>query len=247
MTNPSDVSLSRDEVHVWRASLDEPAWPLQELEQVLSLDERERAGRYYFERDRKRFIAGRGMLRKILGHYLGVAPAHLQFRYGPRGKPALGEAPGEKELRFNLSHSQGLALYAVTCEREIGVDLEYARRVSDLEQLAERFFSVRENAVLQSLSPSQRPQAFFDCWTRKEAYIKAVGEGFSIPLDQFDVSLAPGEPARLISIEGDPQKASLWTLRELSPAHGFAGALVVEGQGWRLSSWEVCDPLPRRL
>lgn len=241
---PEDLRLSWDDIHVWRAALDEPAVPRDQLERTLSVDERERSDRFCFERDRQRYIVGRGTLRIILSRYLTIKPDQLQFRYGTRGKPALAEATGGEKLRFNLSHSQGLALYAVGIEREIGVDIEYARRVSDVEQIAERFFSPRENAVFQTLSSDQRFQAFFDCWTRKEAYIKAIGDGLSIPLDQFDVSLAPGEPARLMSVGGDPQKASRWSLRELLPAPGFVAALAVEGQGWRLNCWQMCNPIP---
>jgi 4'-phosphopantetheinyl transferase len=236
---PADLRLSWDDIHVWRASLDQPAVPLEQLERTLSGDERERSARFYFERDRQRYIVGRGTLRIILSRYLAIEPGQLQFRYGTHGKPALALATGGERLRFNLSHSQDLALYAVGCDREVGVDLEYARRVSDIEQIAERFFSPREYAAFQTLSTDQRFQAFFDCWTRKEAYIKAIGDGFSIPLDQFDVSLAPGEPARLMSIGGDPLKASGWSLRELLPAPGFVAALAVEGQGLRLNCWDV--------
>jgi 4'-phosphopantetheinyl transferase len=232
------LALLSDDVHVWCAFLDQPAARAQQLAQTLSADERMRAERFYFERDRKRFIVGRGLLRTILGCYLGIAPNRLQFCYGPRGKPDLAEICGGRKLCFNLSHSQGLALYGITRDRKIGIDLEHIRPISKTEQIAERFFSVRENAVFRALPPSKKQVAFLNCWTRKEAYLKAIGEGLVRSLEQIEVSLAPGEPARLLSIEGDLQSAERWILQELTPALGYVAALVVEGYGWRLKCWQ---------
>ncbi len=238
---PADLALSSDDIHVWRASLDQPASRFQRLAQTLSEDERLRAGQFYFEQDRKRFIASRGLLKTILGCYLDIEPSRLQFCYGSRGKPALAETPVGGTLRFNLSHSQGLALFAVTRDREIGVDLERVRAISEAEQIAERFFSARENAVFRAVPMSKKQEAFFNCWTRKEAYVKASGDGLALPLDQFDVSLAPGEPAALLNAKGDPQEASRWSLQELVPASGYVAALAVEGHGWRLACWQWPD------
>ena len=137
-----------------------------------------------------------------------------------------------------MSHSQGLALYAITREREIGVDIEHVRPVPEAEQIADRFFSARESAVFRALPPSQKPKAFFNCWTRKEAYIKAIGDGLAWPLDQIEVSLALGEPARLLSIAGDPISAKRWELQELTPACSYVAALAVEGHNWRISCWQ---------
>jgi len=234
---PSDLALSSDHIHVWCASLDQPASCVQQFAQSLSADERVRAERFHFEQHRNRFIAGRGLLRMILSYYTGIEPSRLQFCYGPHGKPALTEASSSDRLCFNLSHSQELALFAVTRDREIGVDLECVRPISDAEQIAERFFSAQENAVFRALPRNQKQQAFFNCWTRKEAYIKARGEGLSLPLKQFDVSLIPGEPAKLLSIRGDPEEASKWSLQALSPAPGYVAALAVEGHGWDLACW----------
>jgi len=234
---PSDLTLSSNDIHVWRAALDQPTSCFQQLAQSLCAQERVRAERFYFERDRKHFVVGRGILRTILGLYLGIEPSQLQFYYGPRGKPALTETYGGGWLRFNLSHSQGLALYAVTRDREIGIDIEHIRPMPEAEQIAVRFFSVQENAVFRTLPPSQKQTAFFNCWTRKEAYIKALGDGLALPLDQFDVSLAPGEPARLLSIKGD-RAITRWFLQELTPAPDYVAALAVEGQGWCLTCWQ---------
>jgi len=235
---PADMAVSNDEVHVWRASLDLAESEVQRLAQTLSADERTRSERFYFERDRQRFIAGRGMLRQILGRYLGIDPSRLRFRYGAHGKPALAEPAGERGLRFNVSHSQGLALYAVTCNREVGVDLERVRPISNADRIAERFFSSQENAALRALPANLKCEGFFTCWTRKEAYIKARGDGLSFSLDQFDVSLAPGAPAALLDVRGHPQEVSRWSLLELIAGSGYVAALAVEGHHWRLKCWQ---------
>ncbi|MEK7327027.1 MAG: 4'-phosphopantetheinyl transferase superfamily protein [Chloroflexota bacterium] len=243
LSPPAGLVLDDDDVHVWRADLDQPEPFIRQLAGMLSDDERERADHFHFDIHRDHFIVGRGLLREILGRYLNVEPGRLQFSYGRQGKPGLLNSDGDPGLRFNLAHSGQLALCAVTRNREIGVDLEYVRPVLDMDLVAERNFSPRENAVLQALPPGERPLAFFNCWTRKEAYIKAIGEGLSRPLDQFDVSLAPGEPARLLWVAGNPQEASCWSLRELAVATGYVAALAVEGQDWSLTcrQWQAAN------
>ncbi len=242
---PLDLELKTDEIHVWCASLDQPVSQFQRLRQTLSMDERTKAERFHFERDRKRFNAGRGILRTILGWYLGGEPNRLQFCYGKNGKPALADTFGNGGIHFNMSRSVGLALYAFTRDREIGVDIERVRDISEMDQIAERFFSVKENAVFRTLPKSKRKEAFFRCWTRKEAFIKAIGKGLSMPLDKFDVALVPGKPARLIRIEGDSKEASRWTIRELKPAAGFAAAFALEGRSRRLRCWQWPDQSPK--
>jgi 4'-phosphopantetheinyl transferase len=226
-------------VHIWRARLDQSEACVQRLRQTLSADELARARRFRFQRDRKHFIAGRGLLRLILARYLDLEPSQLRFRYGPHGKPSLVTMSPLETPNFNASDSGGLALYAVTRGRKVGIDLEQIRTDCPCEQIAEQFFSSREKAMLQDLQTEQaKRKAFFGCWTRKEAYIKARGEGLSLPLDQFDVSLAPGEPAKLLEMRGDPLEASRWSLHELYPGPGYAAALAVEGHGVRLACWE---------
>lgn len=232
--------LGSNEVQVWRASLHLGASRLDALLATLTADERARAARFHFPKDRDHFIAGRGLLRAILARHLDTDPATLCFRYGRRGKPALAIPSDMGALRFNLAHSYGLALYAVTRAREVGVDLE--RMQPRLEEgIAERFFSPREVAALRALPGDRQREAFFACWTRKEAYLKAKGDGLALGLDQFDVSLAPGEPAALLRTEGDPQEASRWSIRELDPAPGYAAALAVEGRNWHLTCWQWPD------
>ena len=209
---------------------------LESLWQTLSTDEQERANRYRFARDRQAFITRRGRLRLILGRYLGLDPASLQFSYNPYGKPALQpEAAGQ--LCFNLSHSQGLALFAFARQVDIGVDLERLRSDFDHLELAERFFSAGERAELNALPLESRPQAFFLCWTRKEAFIKAHGEGLSLPLDHFDVSLTPGEPARLVATRAGLETPDQWSLFNLEPAPDYLAALAVRGRGYELHCW----------
>ena len=235
---PDNLILNDDEVHVWRAALDLTVSQVQHLKQTLSPDELARAARFRFPKDRDHFIVARGVLRTILGRYLGLEPSRLRFCYSPYGKPSLDRECGGDSLCFNLSHSHGLALFAVTRDRELGVDIEYLRRDLADEGIAQRFFSPPEVAALSALPTGVRGVAFFNCWTRKEAYIKARGEGLSFPLDQFDVSLAPGEPAALLRTEGDPQEASRWSLVALSPGADYVAALVVRGHDWKLEGWQ---------
>ncbi|HTU23191.1 MAG TPA: 4'-phosphopantetheinyl transferase superfamily protein [Gemmataceae bacterium] len=225
--------LTTGDVHVWRIALEIGDALLTRLREFLADDERRRAERFHFEKDRRHFIAGRSALRILLAGYLACRPEDVRFTYSSYGKPQL--ANQASDLRFNLTHSHGLALLAVTRGRDIGVDVERVRDMErDGERLAERFFSPREAAVLRSLPPEQRREAFFSCWTRKEAYIKANGKGLSLPLDQFDVSLRPGEPAALLATRHDPQEVRRWSMQSLLPAEGYVGALAVEGHSWRL-------------
>ncbi|HCF26730.1 MAG TPA: 4'-phosphopantetheinyl transferase [Cyanobacteria bacterium UBA11049] len=243
---PKSLKLSRNDVHVWRATLDRPAECVCQLAQSLSDDERLRAERFYFERDRSRFIVGRGLLRFILSRYLEIAANKLQFCYSSRGKPELIETSREYKLRFNVSHSQEIVLYAVTRDRSIGIDVEYIRPLPEAEQIVKSFFSLYEKSVFERLPPDQKQLAFFNCWTRKEAFVKAIGDGLSLPLDRFDVSLIPGEPARLLGIKGDNRAldhlrhrtCSNWSLQDITPIPGYVAALAVEGQSWNLSYWE---------
>lgn len=238
---PVDLRLAADEVHVWKASLDLPPARVRALARTLSEDERARAGRFVFEQDRSWFIARRGLLRTILSGYLDVAPGALEFRDGPHGKPAIASDAGEPPLRFSASHTAGTALFAVTAGREVGVDLERVRPDFPSDEVAERFFSPDEVQAFRAVSAAGRPIAFFSCWTRKEAYLKARGVGLSLPLDRFDVSLSPDEPAALLRVVGDPQEAGRWSVHDLPIDPGHAGAVVVEGASVRLRCWQWPD------
>ena len=232
------LSVPSHAVHVWRAPLEAPVSTVEDLSGMLCDDERRRADGFRFRRDRDRYIMGRATLRRLLGRYLNADPRQLRFRYGAHDKPALAPECGGDTHRFNVSHSHGLGLIALTRDREVGVDLEWMRPEVAIEELARRFFSPAEVAALFALPASEREEAFFACWTRKEAYIKARGEGLAIPLDQFDVSLGRGKPPAILSTRWDPGDASRWTLRSLHPGSGFAGAVAVEGHGGHLACFQ---------
>jgi 4'-phosphopantetheinyl transferase len=233
-------SLGRDEVHVWRAGLDLPGAAFDALFDVLDVEERRRAARFAFEIHRRRFVAARGVLRKILGLYLSRRPAEIFFETNEYGKPALTKtvAGDGSRLHFNVSHSEGLALYAFSADVEVGVDVEHVRQDFATEQIAERFFSPGEVRAFRALPTQLRAEAFFHCWARKEAYIKALGKGLSHPLERFTVSLKPGRPALLLSDETNPSEVSLWSLRELPVDQGYAAALAVRKRVWRLRLYD---------
>ena len=237
-TPPEPFELGAGQVHVFRADLDLAEPILGRLESGLSEDEIARADRFVLPKVRKRFVAGRGLLRELLARYLGTDPSALAFCYGPQGKPALAGPQTEHSLSFNLSHSAHMVVCAVTRSGELGIDVERLRPAVNSEAIARRFFSPRETAALLALPPASRPQAFLACWTRKEAYIKAKGGGLTIPLASFDVSLAPGEPVALLRT-ADPEETRRWLLHELAPAPGFVAALAVDRhvEGLRLFSW----------
>jgi len=243
---PARPRASAEEVHVWRAFLDLPPHRVEKLARTLSSDEVRRAEHLFFSVDRLRFTVARGVLRIILGSYLGIPPDEVAFAYGPHGKPALPPEFDEGRLHFNVAHSLGLALYAVARDREVGVDVEWMRPQPVSRSVAARFFAPIEVERLAALPEESQGEAFYRCWTRKEAYIKARGEGLSLPLDQFDVSLAADErPVRLRTYHS-PADAERWRLWALQPAPGYAAALAVEGSGWRLRRW-TWVPVRRRV
>jgi 4'-phosphopantetheinyl transferase len=219
-------ALGAGDAHVWRASLDQPADTIAKLATLLSKDEYQRAERFHYPADRRRFIAGRGILRKILTAYLALPPDQLRFTYNEYGKPAVSDYQNDCALNFNLSHSAELILYAVTRGRDVGIDIEYIREDFATLEIAEHFFSKYEVAALKSLPADQRTAGFFNCWSRKEAYIKAKGMGVSYPLDRFTVSLAPGEPPALLKVDDDEREVVRWKMYELKPGAGYAAAMI---------------------
>ena len=235
---PKDLILADHEVHIWRAQLELPSSHVQRLRGILTDDELDRASRFSFALDRQRFIAARGILRSILSRYMTISPNHLRFQYNQFGKPFLAPEFSSYLLNFNLSHSGSMALYAITRNREIGVDVEHVRSDFEYDEIAERFFSVNEAAILRTMPAEEKLEAFYNCWTRKEAYIKAHGKGLSLPLDSFDVSFAPWEPPMSLIPKDDPQERSLWTLLGLTPCPGYMGAVAVKGTGCRFRYWE---------
>ena len=241
-TPPDEVTLGRREVHVWRASLEAEASVVSRMLQLLSADEQARAERFHLEIDRRRFIVARGCLRMILSCYAGVAPAEIRFDYATHGKPMLANSIGPaRRLKFNLAHSNGLGLFAFTRAGDIGVDLEHVRPAFSEIGIAQQFFSAAEVASLNKIPAPARSEAFFHCWTRKEAFAKAKGKGLSLPLDQFDVTLKPDERAALLRTAWDENEAPRWSLKTIEVGQGYVGAVAVEAHNWRLSCWQVGD------
>jgi 4'-phosphopantetheinyl transferase len=234
--NSGELVLTPGEIHVWRAVLDCSHSILLQYAATLADDEKARAARFFFERDHNRFVAARGILRHLLGGYLRCSPSDLQFAYHPRGKPFLVKLATNRSIEFNIAHSRNLALLAFSCGYSLGVDVEFVRSDIAAEEIAERYFCPQEVAELRALRPSARPEGFFLGWTRKEAYIKAVGDGLHIPLTSFRVSLTASQPAILESAD-----KSRWSIKSLSPAPEYAGALVAEGsegRDWQVRCWD---------
>jgi 4'-phosphopantetheinyl transferase len=218
--------LAADDVDVWSLSLDLSEVALRRLRGIISTEEAALAARFASTSNRRRYIAAHGLLRLVLADYLGTSPDAVAFRRNSDGKPRLAHP---ERLRFNLSHSGILGLLAVSANREVGVDVEEVRDVGDIEDLAKTCFSPVEQAALAAVPATERRWAFFAGWTRKEAFLKALGEGLSRPLDSFDVSLARGESVGLLRVEGLPGASEAYALRSLEPAPGYVGALAVNG------------------
>lgn len=229
-------ALAPDAVHVWRIALAISDAELATRSGVLTADELARAARFHFERDRRRWIATRGTVRSLLAGYAGVAPTLVRFGLGPHGKPSL-EIPDGTGLEFNVSHSGELALCAVSRGRAVGVDVEAIRPEFATLSMARRFFAPAETAALAALPQREQTEAFFACWSRKEAYMKARGTGIALGLDRFEVSLTPGRPAVLLATHEEPDAAERWRLVALAPDDGYAGALVTDGPA-RLECWQ---------
>lgn len=236
---PAIPVLSSNEVHVWQAGLDEANATVLEI--FLSDEERARAGRFRFHRQRKEFIVGRGLLRIILAKYLNTHPGQLGFEYSRFGKPAVRRPSGDR-IRFNVAHSDGLALYAVTRDREIGIDLEHITPFDLDERTVAECLTAAEVGLLKSLPGNERKRFFFECWTRKESYLKARGVGLMSPPNQIETCLA-SEPYAATGIiqNHEEEKQTGWSFRNPPPIPAFAAALVVEGSGARFNYWMLAD------
>jgi 4'-phosphopantetheinyl transferase len=222
------AQLAENEIQVWHACTRYGGADLSYLRGCLADDEICRAERFRFAKDRDQFITCRGLLRILLGSYTGAGPRGIQFEYSGHGKPALAPDFGGKGVCFNVAHSGERVVLAFTHGRRIGIDIEKIRHDLDTRQIAERFFSIAERECLRQLSVEQQRDAFFRCWTRKEAFVKATGDGLSLPLSQFDVAFAPGAPARLIQTRPVAAEARHWFMEELSIHPDYAGAIVAE-------------------
>jgi len=231
---PDKLELSSNQVDIWRIKLDLQPATVNQLESTLSVSEALHAARFHFEKERIRYIVSHGCLRDILSQYLQSEPGKQRFEINDYGKPAVQD----HKLEFNLSHSGDFALIAVTQERKVGVDVERLRSDIEIESMARRFFSPNEVSKLIALPLELRVSGFFNCWTRKEAYIKAQGLGLSLPLDSFDVSLTPSEPVLLCATRPDLQESTRWTLFALEVDLDYAAAVVVEGRDLKFRLWD---------
>lgn len=229
--NPaSDCPPLGGDIHVWRCELRQPEERRQALLQALSPDERQRGDKFYFEHHRRQWTTARGFLRAVLGCYLSLPAEQVRFRFHDLGKPALADEQTAENIQFNLTHSADGALLALARDLPLGVDLEQVRPMENMLALAQRYFAAEEARQLENVAATQKGLAFFNCWTRKEAILKACGKGLSLPLDRFVVSFLPGEPARVIDVKGQPGEAERWSLVPLQPWPDFVGCIAFQGQ-----------------
>lgn len=233
---PAKFTLAAREVHVWLVRADDAALCMACCENLLATAERDRAARFKFEKDRRLYTAAHAALRSILAGYLNVAPGGLEFETGHRGKPRLAPAFTKDKLEFNLSHSSEVALIAVTREREIGVDIEHVKKEFAFAEVAERYFTTREVSAIRALPEDLQRRAFYQCWTSKEAFLKAKGVGLSGELDEVEI---------LLDGEGRVQvKNTLpgWYLCELNPCDDYVGAVALEGDESDLRRFQWAGP-----
>ncbi len=240
---PTNLELHQGDVHIWLATLKPTATPPSSFRSILSKDELERADRFHRQENRDHWITSRGLLRITLGNYLNSGAADIEFEYSKHGKPSLLASQGESlPLSFNLSHSGPHMLCAVVAgERELGVDIEFKSRNLDYTKLADRFFSKNEVTALKRLSRQQLRDGFYNCWTCKEAFVKAKGNGLSLPLADFDVTFLPDRPAKVNKVEWHPDEAGQWSLTRLGLGSDYAGALAIKGKNRKLKYWRMDD------
>ena len=237
-TAPAQITFPSDRIDTWRVCLLSPELSERDGRDLLTPDEIARASRFYFEDDRRRFVSCRVALRILLGRYLETSPAEIRFHYEKHGRPEIAFPQDTGGLRFNVSDSGDLALIAIGAGRAIGVDLEKIRHLPDLLELARGFFSAREVAAILAVSEDKRHDAFFACWTRKEAFLKATGMGLMYPLSAFSVSVDPDGPAELLEVGEDGNAAGQWSIKDTHPGEGFRGALAWTG-GARVEFWQA--------
>ena len=227
--------LADNQVHIWQVSLDRP---VSRFHRLVSPDERNRAKRFHFERDGNRFIVRRGILRTILGSYLNIEPGAIRLYFGSNNKPVLVDELNKADLHFNLSHSGGLGIYAFSHGHEIGVDIEYVRDIPEMEQLAGQILTPKEKAEFKTLSKSKRKEAFFDCWTRKEAFVKATGDGLSRSLNEIEISPVAGDSGKILAANAISFDSSQWFVYDLNINGGYKAAFAREKPCWDLACFQ---------
>lgn len=216
-------------IHIWKASLDSNKSKLNSVPACLSIDELQRASRFYFKRDRRQFIVRRGILKQIIAEYVDIDPKNLLFGYNPSGKPFLLNDSPPHNLRFNMSHSKNMALYAISFGKEVGIDIEYMQKDIEFQQIIDRFFSQSEREYLQKINIDSRKEEFFKIWTRKEAILKALGKGLSFPLQMVNVPYKRSNFIFRINRDGNHGKNSFWNVQDLLPANNYVASVAIEG------------------
>ena len=234
LSPPDQLKLTSNDVHLWRMNLDLSLREVNQRFHILDETEKNKANRFKFEHHKNRFIVARSTLKFILSRYLNIAPEQIKLTYNPYGKPKLLDEINEQNLAFNLSHSQDLAIYGVTCDRLIGVDVEHLRPMPDAEQLVQRFFHPEEAKQLQSLAIIEKHKAFFQLWTAKEAYLKAIGQGISGGLEQVKISLDP--PLKYLTLPSNDQTP--WNLLSFIPHPNYLAAIAVQGNRYQINYWQ---------
>jgi len=233
---PKDKDLREGEVHVWLANLELEIYSMPKFLRDLSLAERTRAQRLRFDQDRRRFVISKGVLRNLVSKYTDIDPHEIQFSIGPSGKPELAERLQDKRapLHFNQAHSGHLGIYAFSKHRLVGVDVEEVRPFPDMDQVASLLFSSHEMVVFQSLGPEEKERAFFSTWTHKEAFVKALGKGLTLPLNHFEIARVHGGLARIVQNHSQPAKPLNWFVNDIQISAQFSAAVCVEGESWKL-------------
>ncbi len=235
----SQISLLKNEVHIWRTSLDDHSEDtLKYLYSILSKDEKSKVERLQFKYNRHNYIVARGFLRIILGRYLDIESNDIYFSYNRYGKPKLEGMSIGDYLHFNLSHSGRMVLYAISLDSKVGIDIEFVRPYKKAEAIVERYFSDQEKEEFRALPMCLKEQSFFLGWSRKEAYIKAHGMGMQIPFDEFSVTMVPGEPVKLVHNQDNIDNGAAWSLRDIIPIANYATAVAVEGQDSQFRFWD---------
>jgi len=228
--SPQFLTLNDQEIHIWRGHLDLPLTNILIFKQYLSSDEIKRSDRFKFDIHRHRYIASRGILRIILSKYLNIDPFEVNFHYSSKGKPQIIVAQNQTNLEFNLSNSQDLSLYGITKKNALGIDVEYTRKMSDMEQIANRFFTPKECQILQSVSEAEKTDIFFQLWTAKEAYLKCTGQGITGGLDKFEVIFKDHKSIGLLGLENDLKEISNWYFKSFKADHNYQSTVVVNSQ-----------------
>ena len=228
--SPSQPLLANKRVHVWRANLDLPTTEIERLAAFLSTDEIARANKFHFLEHKRRFIVARGILRQLLGNYLQISPNKIEFEYSDRGKPRLAASMGNSYIQFNVSHSMEYVLYGFTNNHLIGVDLEFLRETQDAAELAKSFFTHREYELIANSTDEERQKAFFQFWTAKEAYLKAIGTGLSDSLSDIEITFDCAKKPKLLSVGENIATVGNWSIYHFIPAANYVAAIIVNTQ-----------------